>query len=393
MNVFDLISLDDPYGLERQFYQYLRLEQETIESPPCHTVAIRRNQDPYFEDIGHFAEVFRAKYLWNILRIPKSWRPWHVCRKINSVQPDVLMCHGFHHPNYLQALPRRASFPIVFHEHGLIWHRDVPYPGFDDMDRYVANSRATRTMLEKKAGIPGDRIEIIHNNYPPDWETDGARVDNEIDHSSDGPFRCLYVGRLEPFKGIHSLLLAAERLPDSFVIEIVGDGSSRQNLQKQVEERSIENVTFLGYRENPEPLMRRSDVIVVPSVREPFGKVNVEAGLVGKPVVCSAVDGIVDVIPGPEFGYPIRPSIDPEEIPHLNREGLPDQVVSEEGNLVSPRFLDPEKLADVLREVREHPKTAQARATRLQKRVREMFHPQKYVKQMRDLYSDVANVE
>jgi hypothetical protein len=44
------------------------------------------------------------------------------------------------------------------------------------------------------------------------------------------------------------------------------------------------------------PVLRAADVVVVPSLREPFGRIAVEAMLAERPVVASAVDGLTEIV-------------------------------------------------------------------------------------------------
>lgn len=390
MKIFDVISLDDPYGLERQFYNYLCREKKLEQSPPEHTVAVRRHLHDHFRDIEQFSDLFRIKYFLHFLRMPKFLRPRYVCREINRVNPDLVMFHSFHKPDYLDLLHSRIDRPKIFHEQGLIWHRNVDYSSYRKMNHFVANSHATKTMLTQKAGVSPEDITVIFNSYPPEWENNDPVFAQKGKGSSEGSFRCVYVGRLEPFKGVHSLLLAAEKLQDrDCEFHVVGDGSSKENLEELVEERSINNVHFHGYLDDPKPEIKKSDLMVVPSVREPFGKVNLEAGLLGTPLVCSAVDGINDVVPGDEFGYPIEPTVDPKEVPHLDESGLPEQVVNGQGDLTSPKFLDPEKLVDRIRSVMVDPAEARRRAENFHERIRTKFSPDRYVRDMQDLYRKV----
>jgi glycosyltransferase involved in cell wall biosynthesis len=61
------------------------------------------------------------------------------------------------------------------------------------------------------------------------------------------------------------------------------------------------------------PVLRASDVVAVPSLREPFGRIAVEAMLAERPVVASAVDGLSEIVADRETGILVRPD-DPVEL-------------------------------------------------------------------------------
>ena len=64
---------------------------------------------------------------------------------------------------------------------------------------------------------------------------------------------------------------------------------------------------LLGFRRDVPDLMRAVDVMCLPSHREPFGLVYVEAGLAGKPVIACDAGGAPEVIVSGETGLLVPP--------------------------------------------------------------------------------------
>jgi D-inositol-3-phosphate glycosyltransferase len=93
----------------------------------------------------------------------------------------------------------------------------------------------------------------------------------------------LFVGRLSEEKGILDFLEATDGLPRV----IVGDGPLRSGVP--------EAVGFVPHGELG-PYYERAAVVCVPSRREGFGVVAREAMAHGRPVVASAVGGLVDAV-------------------------------------------------------------------------------------------------
>lgn len=148
----------------------------------------------------------------------------------------------------------------------------------------------------------------------------------------------LYVGRIEPLKGVDILLRAlaqlqrngtAECCPHSLVI-IGGDPEASQeamdsemaHLQQLAVELGIKDlVLFLGKRSQDSLpyYYSAADVVVVPSHYESFGMVALEAMACGVPVVASQVGGLAFLVKDGETGFVI-----PNDEPDLLADRLDD---------------------------------------------------------------------
>ena len=123
----------------------------------------------------------------------------------------------------------------------------------------------------------------------------------------------LYVGRLEPVKGVRYLVQAMRILKDmvrNLKLTIVGDGSERKCLKELVRNLGLEDhVVFVGrvpHDKIPE-YMASADVFVLPSLSEGFGMVVVEAMAMGLPVIASRVGGLPEIIKDCENGFLVEP--------------------------------------------------------------------------------------
>jgi glycosyltransferase involved in cell wall biosynthesis len=87
----------------------------------------------------------------------------------------------------------------------------------------------------------------------------------------------LALSRLHPKKGLDTLLMALQQLPDC-VAWLAGDGPLRDELHALATKLSVmDRVRFLGWRTDRSALLRAADVCVLPSRYEPFGTVILEA--------------------------------------------------------------------------------------------------------------------
>jgi len=124
-----------------------------------------------------------------------------------------------------------------------------------------------------------------------------------------------FVGRLRSDKGIHELVLAFKQLfsrhPDIYLL-LVGPWEADLSKIGEEEENFIrshdKNVIYVGYQEKVEEFMAAMDVFVLPSYREGFGMVNIEASAMGLPVVSTSINGVKDSVIADTTGFlvPVR---------------------------------------------------------------------------------------
>ncbi len=105
---------------------------------------------------------------------------------------------------------------------------------------------------------------------------------------------------------IEALALLADRLPSRPYLLIAGDGEERPRLEQLCRERGLDNVRFLGFRNQTElpGLFALSDVFVLPSRHEPWGLIVNEAMASGCAVIASSdVGAAPDLITGGVEGF------------------------------------------------------------------------------------------
>jgi glycosyltransferase involved in cell wall biosynthesis len=108
------------------------------------------------------------------------------------------------------------------------------------------------------------------------------------------PASVLYAGRLSPEKGVLELVEAANGIP----LVIAGDGPLR--------ERVPDALGFVSHQDL-DRLYTHAAVVACPSYREGFGVVCAEAMAHGRPVVASAVGGLLDLVVDGETGILVPP--------------------------------------------------------------------------------------
>lgn len=125
------------------------------------------------------------------------------------------------------------------------------------------------------------------------------------------------VGRLVPVKGyeyfVRACALVKQTHPNTKFL-LVGDGPLRTDLQKLAARLALEkNFLFTGERKEIPEILSLFDLFVLSSLNEGLGRVLIEAGAAGVPVVATEVGGVPEIVRNHETGLLVPPR-DPEKM-------------------------------------------------------------------------------
>jgi D-inositol-3-phosphate glycosyltransferase len=174
-----------------------------------------------------------------------------------------------------------------------------------EADRIVAANVVERAHLVWHYGARADRIAVIPCGVDTELfqPMDPAKAKDLLELPPDPLL--LYVGRLQPIKGLDTLLEAMPAVPEPACLLIVGgEHDERESahgaaLRRRLTALGLERrVRFL--RAQPQRRLRllyaAADATVVPSHYESFGMVALEAMACGSPVVASRVGGLTTTV-------------------------------------------------------------------------------------------------
>jgi D-inositol-3-phosphate glycosyltransferase len=187
------------------------------------------------------------------------------------------------------------------------------------VDRIVTGTLMERAHLVWYYAAAAERINVIPCGVDTElFQPRSQSVAKDLLELPPYPV-LLYVGRLQPIKGLETLLEAMRRLPARARLLIVGgDQDEPENghgdwLRERVAQLGLtDRVRFLGpQRQDRLPLFyAAADATVMPSYYESFGMVALEAMACGTPVVASRVGGLRTTVRDGATGY-LVPEGDP----------------------------------------------------------------------------------
>lgn len=119
------------------------------------------------------------------------------------------------------------------------------------------------------------------------------------------------IGNLKPQKNVGDLLEAAalslRDVPEARFV-FIGDGPQRRALEARAFALGLnDRFLFLGWRRDAAQWLAAADVFVMSSLWEGLPRALVEAMKSGKPAVCYATDGVLDLIKNGENGFTVEP--------------------------------------------------------------------------------------
>lgn len=186
-----------------------------------------------------------------------------------------------------------------------------------------ADSPSQRAFLIRQGIVSSDQIAVIGTGSLAGVDT--ARFDrahfrtaerNQVQRElgiAPGAVVLLFIGRVTRDKGIGELLAAFHALRASgLVVELVlvgpleiGRAEEDQRLERDL--RQTGGVHAVGYNDRPEQYLAISDILCLPSYREGFGTVVIEAAAMAIPTVGTRITGLSDAVVDGETGLLVPP--------------------------------------------------------------------------------------
>ena len=166
------------------------------------------------------------------------------------------------------------------------------------VDLYITNSQIAATTLVERCGVSSEKIRVIHNGL--------AEMPTNILPLAERPLNVLTVANLNPRKGYLEYLLVIEivlqEIPDVH-FTFVGRDDMNGKVQSAIIARKLsERVSYVGFQQDISSWMRVARLLVVPSLKEGFPTVVLEAMSHGMPVAAYDIGGLPELVRHEEDG-------------------------------------------------------------------------------------------
>lgn len=167
-------------------------------------------------------------------------------------------------------------------------------------DKVVTVSGYTKNILVHKHHVPAGKIEVVHNGCEMEEPEKYTPALQEL--KNQGKKIVLYHGRISIQKGVDYFVKAARKVVDfdpNVIFVISGGGDMTTQIIEMVGSFGLsENVLFAGalWEEDRDKMFQTADLVVMPSVSEPFGLVPLEAMKHGTPSIISKQSGVAEVM-------------------------------------------------------------------------------------------------
>jgi glycosyltransferase involved in cell wall biosynthesis len=305
----------------------------------------------------------------------------------NNGSLDILDAHDWLGILGGMMVKKSLNIPLVFHVHSTEYGRsigggsptirEIEKKGSEKADGVITVSHSMKEEL-MSLGFQKEKIHVCWNGIDPSKYNIKNYSDKQIKQLrqsygiGDDETLLFFIGRLVPIKGIKHLVKAMPKIISKHPkvkLLILGVGGLTEELRQIIKDNNIENKVIIRSEFIPETdrilHYAASDVVVLPSLYEPFGIVCTEAMSMQKPTIVGA-HGVT---------------------------GMKEQIIPE-GEMQCGVHINPNKLQDIVwgvSEVLNNPDKWEQMGENARKRVFELFTWDSVATRTLEIYKEIIN--
>lgn len=270
------------------------------ENVACQIISMFKDTDKKMVYTSPFGPVSKALEKRNIPYIPMSEFSVRELRKvIKEFKPDIIHAHDMHASFITSLVCNRIPYISHIHNNNFnsrgISIKSIAYLLAALKAKHIIwvsqssfNGYFFSKLLKKKSTVLYNVINI------------GELKSRSLTTQKVDKFDAIFLGRLtyqkNPLRLIDIFKLSIEK-NNSLRFGIIGDGDMKEEVKKKVQDLDLQkNIEFVGYSENPMPVVRNAKVMVMSSLWEGTPMCALESLGLGTPIVSTPVDGLNDII-------------------------------------------------------------------------------------------------
>ena len=276
-------------------------------------------------------------------------------KNLKNIKPDVVVTSMFSANTIFRLFQIFFGYKSFAREHNIYLEKNWIQKLTDKVlsyrsEKIIAVSKTVAEFASKQAGIKLDKFVVIHNGveiseiekFKSNFSKKDLRTKLNI---KDEDVVFLNVGRLNKQKQqallINSFKKVVEQNSNAKLL-IVGRGGEKDNLEKKINDLSLNNNVFLiGYSDSVYNYYRSADAFVLSSKYEGFPNVAIEAMTFGLPLISTKVPGVDEFLIDGKNGFLMEEnsqSISDSMIRFMNLSEAEKNSISEEAEKTSKEF-------------------------------------------------------
>jgi glycosyltransferase involved in cell wall biosynthesis len=232
--------------------------------------------------------------LYKLLKVEKPYAVFSTVDNINILLGIVTWVLKI--PNAIARVSNNPGEMKGFYDFKMNLYNSFTKIFFSKFNYIVCQTPEMQNSIITHYGINQAKLKVVSN---PVLTSPLIKI-----HDSSGFKKLIVVCRLTKEKGVIRLLRIMSKLPEHYLLTVIGDGPLMNSLKAEVANLKLsKRVTFIGEIKNVPAQIIKYDLFVFTSFTEGFPNVVLESLSVGVPIVCYRVGGVEDLIREGLNGY------------------------------------------------------------------------------------------
>ena len=345
IRILQLVISDDPGILD-----LTREISETFKDAPYEITTAFLHPTQHLEDYSTAFSFHLKKSDLKGLRLKALWQLYRYCRQEKF---DVVITHRFKPLHLMLTLNKFLNVPTCisvihgFDEFTRRYRKRCVASGWSKHWHFVGISEPVSSYLKRTLKLEASNISTIHNAVDIQKLSTSFKTQEQsralLGLNKDA-FVFGSIGRLVPLKG-HLTLIKAFQItikehPHTQLI-IIGGGREEATLKQYINDHELnQSVKLSGHIEAAASLLKALNVFVLPSLKEGFGLVLLEAMAAKLPIIASNTGGIPYVLGS------LGQLVDPIDQPQAYADAMLEKLSKDQSNTLNEAELLNKRLHD-----------------------------------------------